>query len=155
MTTPVGPAPPSEPHGGAPDLSGYPTVVEVEKRLSRSDYGGAVSVAFPLVMNDVQRAYALSYPRHWTARDVLAHALRPDMGALPDLLFQLYRLYEPVRFGREQDWVRGDVREILRRIYTETALRVRPPARPAQLVAFSVVPPRAEHAGPSGGAEPW
>jgi len=135
-------------------------VEEVEMHLSRADFGGAVRAALPLIMVDVQRAYDLSFPPHWTARDVLAHGLRSDMGGLPDLLFQLYSLYEPVRYGLEKDWVRGDVRDIVRRIYTETSLRsvadtpaapVAGPSRPT----FSVVPAGTKTAKPAQEGRGW
>jgi hypothetical protein len=107
----------------AAELASVPAVVAVDKRLAAGDVAGAVRAAFPLVMMDVQRAYGVTFPPHWTSRDVLAHGLRPDMGRLPDLLLQLHALYEPVRFGTERDWVAGDVRGLVVRIYTETSLR--------------------------------
>lgn len=122
-----------------------PAIVQADRRLAQSDFAGAVRVAFPLVMIDLQWVYNLSFPRHWTARDVLAHGLRSDMGRLPDLLFQFYEIYEPIRYGQEQDWVRGDLREILRRIYTETGLRNRGAQSEGRRTlppeTFSVVPP--------------
>lgn len=147
--------------GGSPSPPPGPRVIEeVERHLSRGDFGGAVRAALPLIMIDVQKAYSLSFSPHWTARDVLAHGLRPDMGRLPDLLFQLYSMYEPIRYGLERDWVRGDVREIVRRIYSETALRsvvgepevrVVGPSRPT----FSVGQPGAEDAESAAGGRGW
>jgi hypothetical protein len=107
---------------GASGATLPPALTEVEKSLARSDYRGAVLAVFPLVMVDVERAFGTEFPAHWTARDVLAHGIRGDSGNLPSLLLELYALYEPVRFGQESDWVRGDVLELVRRIYSETAL---------------------------------
>jgi hypothetical protein len=104
------------------DVDDVPVLREIDRHIARSDYAAAVLAAFPLVMKDVERAFGTPFPSHWTARDVLAHGLRSDVGNLPTLLFQLYTLYEPIRFGRESDWVQGDVREIVRRIYTDTVL---------------------------------
>jgi len=133
---------------------------EVERHLSRSDFGGAVRAVFPLVMVDVQRVFGLSFAPHWTARDVLAHGLRTDMGRLPDLLFQLYSMYEPIRYGLERDWVQGDVRDVVRRIYSDTGLRSvvnepeadrAGPSRPT----FSVTPPEEKFAKPTQGGRGW
>lgn len=165
MPTTDGPTPATPPERIVPaaEPEGVPAIQELEKHLAHSDYGGGIRAAFPLVMIDVQLSYDLRFPSHWTARDVLAHGLRADMGRLPDLLFQLYSLYEPVRFGLERDWIRGDVRKILHQIYTETALRSRPvppmESRPApsslSRPTFSVVPVRAELANPSKEAGRW
>lgn len=151
---------PPEPAVADGDLSKVPAVAEMEKYLARSDIAGAVRTVFPLVMMDVQGVYDLSFPIHWTARDVLAHGLRPDMGRLPDLLFQLYSIYEPVRFGERRDWVGGDVREIVRRIYTETGLRSRvglpvEPSRPVAPATFSVIPAGSRGPGSTSGGKPW
>ena len=105
-----------------------PACREAQRYLDAGDPATAVRVAFPLVMMDVQRVYDLKFPPHWTSRDVLAHGLRPDMGRLIDLLWQLHRLYEPVRFGSREDWVSGDVTGLMRKIYTETGLRTVPRA---------------------------
>lgn len=130
----------------APPTPPTRTFEEVERFLARGDNAGAVRTAFPLVMNDVQAVYGLGFPPHWTARDVLAHGLRTDMGRLPDLLFQLYSMYEPVRYGLPRDWVSGDVREILRRIYAETGLRSATGSAPEPAwlsrPTFSVTTPR-------------
>jgi len=147
--------------GGSYPPGDFPAISQAEKFLSRGDFGGAVRVAFPLVMVDVQWVYNLAFPRHWTSRDVLAHGLRPDMGRLPDLLFQLYQLYEPVRYGQERDWVRGDLREILRRIYSDTALRDRQNAIeqagtvPVAPTTFSVVPGGAPRNRPGEEGRRW
>lgn len=117
---------------------------KIDEFLARSEYAKAVLTAFPLVMIDVQRAFGTTFPPHWTGRDVLAHGLRPDSGNLPTLLYSLYRLYEPVRFGRESDWEPGDLREIVKRIYAETAVgkrRAPPPPRPAAPTVWVSVRP--------------
>lgn len=104
------------------DVAEPPALREIDRYLGEGEYSKAVLAAFPLVMVDVQRAFGAAFPAHWTARDVLAHGLRTDAGNLPTLLIDLYRIYEPVRFGRESDHVEGDVRETVRRIYAETVL---------------------------------
>jgi len=146
--------------GSPPPPAKVSAMEEVERHLSRSDFGGALRAVFPLVMVDVQRVYGLSFPPHWTARDVLAHGLRTDMGRLPDLLFQLYSMYEPIRYGLERDWVRGDVREIVRRIYSETGLRSLLEAPPAASVGpsrptFSVTPPESKAGEPAQEGRGW
>jgi hypothetical protein len=93
---------------------------EIDGYVARSDLGGAVRAAFPRVMNGVGRAFGTVFPPRWTARDVLAHGLRSDAGNPSSLLLELSALYEPVRFGRRSDWISGDLRELVRRIYSET-----------------------------------
>jgi len=151
---------PEEPATDDIDLSEVPAVVEVQRFLGRSDPGGAVRAALPLIMVDVQRVYSLSFPIYWTARDVLAHGLRPDMGRLPDLLFQLYSIYEPVRFGERRDWVPGDLLGIVRRIYTETGLRSvvgvsRDAPRRLNPTTFSVISAGSSVPGSTAGGKPW
>ncbi len=106
---------------------------EVDACLARGEYPRAVRTAFTRVMLDVQESFGTRFPAHWTARDVLAHGLRPDSGSLSTLLFELYRLYEPIRFGQASDVVQGDVREIARRLYAETPIgRRTTPATPTR-----------------------
>ncbi len=129
---------PGDRTGDAAEPGGPLALREIDKFLAKGEYAKAVLAAFPLVMIDVQRAFGTTFPLHWTGRDVLAHGLRRDSGNLPSLLYSLYRLYEPVRFGRESDWAPGDLREIVRRIYAETAVG-RPRATPPPLSAALTV----------------
>ncbi len=145
--------PPSGGAGANPSGGSLPrALTEVEQRLTRSDYRGAVLTGFPLVMLDVEKAFGTEFPAHWTARDVLAHGIRGDSGNLPSLLFELYSLYEPIRFGQEKDWVRGDVLELVRRIYSETALGKRRDASLPQLTLPAMIGrARTEPAAPAEG----
>jgi len=154
------PPAPSGPDAQSSGPTGIPPLDELNDHLGRGDFSGAMRAVFPRIMIDVQRAYNLTFPPHWTARDVLAHGLRGDMGRLPDLLFQLYSIYEPVRYGEERDWVRSDPREIVRRIYTETGLRsiLGRPADPEYSEfrpTFSVVRPGRESGPATKGGGPW
>ncbi|HXY47676.1 MAG TPA: hypothetical protein VEK13_07280 [Thermoplasmata archaeon] len=134
-------AAPGERTGDPAEPGDFPALREIEKFLAKSEYSKAVLAAFPLVMVDVQRAFGTTFPPHWTGRDVLAHGLRPDSGNLPSLLYSLYRLYEPVRFGRESDWTPGDLRGIVQRIYAETPVGKRRAPRSPWSVASTVPVP--------------
>ena len=117
----------------APPPAPKPALEEVDACLARGEYARAVRTAFTRAMLDVQEAFGTRFPAHWTARDVLAHGLRPDSGSLSTLLFELYRLYEPIRFGQASDVIQGDVREIVRRLYAETPIgRRAAPAPPTR-----------------------
>src|SRR5208283_24341 len=52
----------------------------------------------------------------------LKEFLRPDMGRLTELLPELYRRYEPARFGKVEDGDRDSLRALLERLYSQTAL---------------------------------
>ena len=110
--------------------SGRSVVAEAERHLATEDYSAAVLEAFPRVMTDVARAYGTHFPAHWTARDVIAHGLRSDTGALPDLLRSLYELYEPVRYGPAARPTNGALLSLLERVYARTALHSLPLASP-------------------------
>jgi hypothetical protein len=132
---------------GAPSLAHWvPIVAAVEHRLAEGDFGRAVREAYFRVVLDAQRAYSLRLPGQWTHREFLAKYLRPDMGILPTLVAELHRLYEPVRFGTESDWVKGDVRKLLEQIYSEPPMRNlyrNPPAEPAPAAPTVPTPGRA------------
>jgi hypothetical protein len=100
-----------------------PVVVEAEKRLAQAQYARAVGDAYHRVVLDLQRAYGLSLPAQWTHREFLSDFLRDDMGVLTSRVNRLYELYEPVRYGTESDWAKGDLIELLRQIYEEPSMR--------------------------------
>jgi hypothetical protein len=100
-----------------------PILDSVEQTLARGDFRTAVATAYLRVVLDIQAAYGLSLPRQWTHREFLTRFLRGDMGPLPTLVAQLYALYEPARYGTRMQWVQGDLRGLLGRIYSEPSLR--------------------------------
>jgi hypothetical protein len=133
-------------------------VRESEQRLARGEYGLAVSEAYHRVVLDLQKAYGLSLPAQWTHREFLAQYLRDDMGILNSEVARLYRLYEPVRYGSESDWTRGDLLDVLRKIYSEPPMRdLYPSARPTPSVVWNpadrsrAVRPDVEGLPPPGG----
>jgi hypothetical protein len=109
-----------------------PVITEAEKRLSQGQYARAVADAYHRVVLDVQKAYGLTLPAQWTHREFLSDFLREDMGVLTTRVERLYRMYEPVRYGTEGDWTKGDLIDLLLQIYDEPPMRdlYRPPPRP-------------------------
>jgi hypothetical protein len=126
--------------------SGSELISEVERRMRAGDFAGAVQTAFLGVLADLERAYGLRVPPNWTDRDVLAHGLRTDMGQLPDLLFRLYELYEPIRYGQYRDWIREDPVALLHEIYGRTSMRSLTPG-PDRPAAVPAPPPIATRSG--------
>lgn len=94
-------------------------VTKVKRALAKNYYSEAVRYAYQIVLYDLERAYGLNFPSKWTNRDILAQGLGQTVGYLPDLVRQLYDLYEPVRFGRTEDIVKGDVLGLIQSIYGE------------------------------------
>jgi hypothetical protein len=77
-----------------------PVLTETKRLLARREYEKAVLYAYPAVLLDVERAYGVQFSPNWTHEEVLVHGMRPGMERLPEFLLVLYRLYEPVRYGR-------------------------------------------------------
>jgi hypothetical protein len=118
---------------GVPSPTEIPPIALAERRLADGEYSRAVADGFHRVVLDVQKAYGLSLPAQWTHRQFLAEFLRPDMGILTEKVVRLYRVYEPVRYGTESDWVRADLIALLQDVYAEPPMRdlyrkAKPPA---------------------------
>ncbi len=126
-----------------------PVVAQTEKRLAQQEYARAVSEAYHRVVLDLQKAYGLSLPAQWTHREFLSDFLREDMGVLTSRVARLYEMYEPVRYGTESDWTKGDLMELLHQIYDEPPMRnlyLRSPTRGAG----NGDPPKAVGTSPAG-----
>ena len=99
-----------------------PTFREERDLLERGEYAKAVLHAYRTVFDGTVRAYGLVVPPSCSDRQFLKQFLRPDMGRLSELLPELYRRYEPVKFGRLADGDRDALRGLLERLYSETVL---------------------------------
>jgi len=106
-----------------PALPSIPVLDNAQALLLKGEYGRAVSDSYHRVVLDLQKAYGLTLPAQWTHREFLSDFLREDMGVVTTRVAGLYRLYEPVRYGRESDWARGDLMDLLRQIYEESSMR--------------------------------
>ena len=78
-----------------------PVLTETKRLLVRGDYRKAVLFAYPTVLNDVERAYGVAFSPNWTHEEILERGLPQGTERLPEFLRGLYRLYEPVRYGRD------------------------------------------------------
>ena len=97
-------------------------VERTRELLAKGEVAAAIRGAFRAAFHDTVRAYSLTVPVACTDRRFMTELLRPDMGKLATLLPELYRWYEPVRYGRS---VPGDVHafvETLERLYAETSI---------------------------------
>lgn len=96
-----------------------PIISEVQRRLARDEYEGALAAAYRQVLLDLPRAYGLTFPPGWTQYEVLDRGLAdPKLGHLPEFIRRLTDLYVPTRFG-PPPWPRdGDeLVALLRGIY--------------------------------------
>jgi hypothetical protein len=100
-----------------------PVLAKIEGLLRQGRNEEAIRAAFQSAEDDVRRAFGLKLPKQWTHREFLEKYLRADMGNLVNLLPQLYRVYEPVRYGRSTTPSADGLMELLRSIYQEPSLR--------------------------------
>ncbi len=105
-----------------PNAELNPVVPKVRRLCDEGKAGEAAVVAFDAILADTIRLYGLKVPPSCTSFEFLARFLRPDMGKLLELLPDLYRLYEPARFGGIVPGDAQSVRTVVDRIYTETSL---------------------------------
>jgi len=116
----------ARPSGSGPlpeaDPESSPVVRNVRGMLGRGEYALAVRTTFKAAFEGTVRAYGLTVPPSCTDRQFVAGFLRPDMGKLTELLPELYRRYEPVRFGKPGDGDRASFETLLLRLFSETVL---------------------------------
>lgn len=96
-----------------------PIISEVQRRLARNEYEGALAVAYRQVIDDLQRAYGLTFPPGWTQFEILERGLAdPKLGHLPEFVRRLTDLYVPTRFSAPP-WPRDpeQLEALLRSIY--------------------------------------
>ena len=104
------------------NLEQNPVVSRVRGLCDAGKADVAVVFAFERVFSDTVRHYGLDIPPGCTALEFVTERMRADMGTLRELLPELYRLYEPVRFGGLAPADGQAVRGLVERIYTETSL---------------------------------
>ena len=97
-------------------------VQKTRELLSRGEFATAVRYAYRSAFEDTIRAYALQVPVGLTDRTFLQQFLRADMGKLATLLPELYRIYEPVRYGTADHGDGPSFLALVERIYSETSL---------------------------------
>jgi hypothetical protein len=76
-----------------------PILTETKIRIYRGDVAGALRYAYPLVLEDVEKAYAVKFPPEWTHEEILRTGIPPGAGPVVELLPRLYRLYAPARYS--------------------------------------------------------
>jgi hypothetical protein len=99
-----------------------PVISQVRNLLATDRYNEAVTLAFQTAVLDLQRAYQQSFPPHWTHLDVLQWARRNGLGPAAEFLARLYELYEPLRYGRKSEVVRGEVLGPLQALYAQSLM---------------------------------
>jgi hypothetical protein len=76
-----------------------PVIIEVNRRLGRGDWRGAVRWSYPLVAADLAKAFNVPFPSYWTHEEFLRSLNEKTMGHLPEFLRKYYQIYAPVRYG--------------------------------------------------------
>lgn len=101
-----------------------PVITTVKQCLAKGNYPEAVRYGYQAVIYDIQRATQSVFPPNWTNTDVLERAFQGKRGYMPQLIRQLYALYEPVRFGNPArlNGHSGDVVGILQSLYADESL---------------------------------
>ena len=97
-----------------------PILTEMKRRLVRGDVADALRYAYPLVLEDVEKAYGVGFPPEWTHEEILRLGIPPGAGPVGEFLPRLYRLYAPARYGpnpRLTDADGAEALELLRSIY--------------------------------------
>lgn len=126
----MSPSPPLEGKGqptaagpaGDPSPEDSPTFRQLRDLLDRGEYAATVRLAYRSAFEGTVRAFGLTVPPAYSDRQFLKEFLRPDMGRLTELLPELYRRYEPARFGKVEDGDRNSLRALLEKLYSQTAL---------------------------------
>jgi len=99
-----------------------PVISEVRRMLETGESARAILVGFETAIRDFEATFGFEPPLNWTYSDIFRFGVRPDMGYAPVLLARLYRVYEPVRYGKTRNVPAGDVVETLRQLYDQPAL---------------------------------
>lgn len=76
-----------------------PILTETKRRVYGGDVAGALRYAYPLVLEDLQKAYGVQFPEGWTHEEILRQGLPPGAGPIGEFLPRLYRLYGAARYG--------------------------------------------------------
>lgn len=119
-----------------------PVVTETKRRYGRGERAEAIRYAYVAVLHDLERAFGVEFPPHWTHAEILRDGLRPEMAPIPDFLGRLLELYEPVRYGAP-DRELGDPTELLVSIYSHRKMW----GLYAEMLVHAPVPPAAAKAG--------
>lgn len=98
-----------------------PVITEAKRRDGLGDRAGAIRYAYAAVLGDLERAFGLRFPPHWTHEEIVEKGMRPEMAPIPDFLRRLLALYEPVRYGDSPRDL-GDPVELLVSIYSHRAM---------------------------------
>jgi hypothetical protein len=132
------------PENGSP-IDWAPRVREL---VADGKYADAVQLAYRSAFKDVVESFGLRVPASATDREFVRDYLRPDMGKIVEILPELQRLYEPVRFGGLSEGSGDAVLALVARLEQETLLGEirRPLSRPR-----SAEPPSSVTSRPADG----
>jgi hypothetical protein len=76
-----------------------PVITEVNRRLAKGDYSGAIRFAYPKASEDLARAFRIPFPAGMTHEEFLRTRTTTEMGHLPEFFERFYDLYSPLRYG--------------------------------------------------------
>jgi hypothetical protein len=124
-----------------------PPITETKRRWVSGDRAGAVAYAWGAALYDVQRAFNVRFPPHWTNEDILVLGVTPEMVPIPEFLEKLLREYEPIRYGGLLPAELPSPEPILQSIYAHRAMWL------LYVEAMSAPPALAASLSPAGGPE--
>ncbi|HEV2166683.1 MAG TPA: hypothetical protein VGS23_06910 [Thermoplasmata archaeon] len=81
-----------------------PVISEVNRRLAKGDYEGAIRIAYPKAARDLARAFRVPFPAGMTHEEFLRTQTTEAMGHLPEFFQRFYELYAPLRYGPPGAW---------------------------------------------------
>ncbi len=96
-----------------------PVLTESRRRIGRGDFAGAIRYAFPMALRDAERAYGLRFPPELTNGEILTGGFPSDRASVAELFGQLYRIYEPTRYGARPPSDPEAFMDLLRSIYAD------------------------------------
>ena len=81
-----------------------PVITEVNRRIAKGDYDGAIRFAYPKAAEDLARAFRVAFPPGMTHEEFLRTQTTSAMGHLPEFFLRFYELYAPLRYGPPGAW---------------------------------------------------
>jgi hypothetical protein len=90
---------PSSSGPSGPSTTPEPVVTEVRRLVGNRQYEAATLIAYGRILDDLQRAYSVTFAPGWTLPEILRFGFDERMRELAGPVSRLYEMYRPLRFG--------------------------------------------------------